>query len=110
MSLNDVRRHQWSSARPKPEAERSGRPPVSPTHGAAVPSTEDATLTQPGAASASASKRAVAAASVGVNDPDEATFPSGSRKNSSRVSAEWRLSNEPAHQTTAWCLARVSAT
>ena len=43
--------------------------------------------------------------------PDcQATFPSASRENSSRVSAALRLSNEPAHHTTAWCFARVSAT
>ena len=41
---------------------------------------------------------------------DAATFPSSSRENNSRVSAELRLSKDPAHQTTAWCFARVRAT
>ena len=37
-------------------------------------------------------------------------LPSASFENSSRVSGECRLSLVPAHQITAWCLARVSAT
>ena len=56
---------------------------------------------QPGASPASAVKRAIAAPSSGVAAPDGATVPSGARENSSRPSAESRLSNEPAHHTTA---------
>ena len=52
----------------------------------------------------------MATASVGTAAPDDATFPSPSRANSSRESAESRLANEPAHHTTAWCFARVNAT
>ena len=52
----------------------------------------------------------MATSSDGTAAPDDATFPSSSRANSSRDSAELRLSNEPAHHTTAWCFARVSAT
>ena len=110
MSLNEVRRHHQSSVRSNEAAESSGSAAGSPTHGSTRPSTDLATLRQPGAASASSAKRPMAASSVGVKEPDEATFPAPSRKNSRRVSAELRLSNEPAHQTTAWCFARVSAT
>ena len=39
---------------------------------------------------------------AGVARPAGATRPSSSRANSSRPSAEWRLSYVPAHQTTAW--------
>ena len=55
----------------------------------------------PAAMAASSWNRAVAAASVGVKDPAGGTLPSASRANSSRPSAEWRLSHEPAHQTIA---------
>jgi hypothetical protein len=65
---------------------------------------------QPGVWAASASKRAIAAASLGVEAPDGGTPPSSSRANSRRPSAESRLSKEPAHHTIAWCWARVSAT
>ena len=55
----------------------------------------------PGASAASASKRAVAASSVGVVGPAGGTLPSASRAKSSRPSAELRLSHEGAHHTTA---------
>ena len=64
----------------------------------------------PGACAASSSKRAVAAASDGVDAPFGGTVPSRRAANSSRPSAELRLSHDPAHHTTAWCCARVSAT
>ena len=49
----------------------------------------------PSASSASPSKRATAAASLGVEAPAGGTLPSASRAKSSRPSAELRLSHEP---------------
>src|SRR4051812_47154408 len=105
MSLNDVRRHHQSSSRSNEDADRSDDAITSPGHETVGPSTDGSTLTR-----ASSSKRSVAALSVGTAAPVAATFPSASRANSSRDSAESRLAYEPAHHTTAWCLARVSAT
>ena len=59
---------------------------------------------------ASSWNRSVAASSVGTAAPDDATFPSPSRANSSRLQRRVAAAHEPAHHTTAWCFARVSAT
>src|SRR5215210_5615743 len=106
MSLNDVRRHHGSRSRSKTEADSDEVAITSPGHETVGPSTGAETLTR----SPSARKRSNAAASVGTAAPDVATFPSSSRANSRRLSAESRLENDPAHHTTAWCFARVSAT
>src|SRR4051794_34887066 len=108
MSLKDVRRHHQSSVRSNEEAESSAVAVTSPGQETMGPSSVDETLTS--AVSPSSRKRAVAASSDGTAAPDAATFPSPSRANSSRESAELRLSKDPAHHTTAWCFARVSAT
>src|SRR5215210_8346615 len=99
MSLKDVRRHHQSSVRSKEDAERSAAAVTSPGQDTMGPSSADETLTSAG--SPSSRKRAVAASSDGTAAPDDATFPSPSRANRSRDSAELRLSNEPAHHTTA---------
>src|SRR5689334_20642983 len=105
MSLKDVRRHHQSSVRSNEDAESSAVATTSPGQDTVGPSTDAATLTP-----ASSRKRAVAVSSDGTAAPEAATFPSSSRVNSSRDSAELRLSKEPAHHTTAWCFARVRAT
>ena len=105
MSENDVRRHHQSSARSNEDAESAEVATTSPGHDTIGPGTAGSTLTP-----ASSRKRSTAAASVGTPAPEVATFPSPSRANSSRDSAELRLSYDPAHHTTAWCFARVSAT
>src|SRR4051812_25806907 len=108
MSLKDVRRHHQSSSRSNAEAESGEVAATSPGHETVGPSSAEATLTW--ADSASCWKRAVATASEGTEEPDEATLPSASRENRRRERGELRLSNDPAHHTTAWCFARVSAT
>src|SRR4051812_34166621 len=105
MSLKEVRRHHRSNVRPKEDADSCEVATTSPGQETAGPSTEDSTLTP-----ASSRKRARAVSSEGTAAPEAATFPPASRAKSSRERAELRLSNEPAHHTTAWCFARVSAT
>src|SRR3954451_14974505 len=107
MSLNDVRRHHQSKVRSNDDADSSDVDTTSPGQDTVGPSTADATLTRSGPSSR---KRFDAVSSDGTAEPDAATFPSSSRANSSRLKAESRLENEPAHHTTAWCFARVSAT
>ena len=46
----------------------------------------------------------------GASVPSAATTPSASRAKRRRPSDELRDSYEPAHQTVAWCIVRVSAT
>src|SRR3954453_4486413 len=108
MSLKDVGRHPQSGSRSNAGAERGEVGATSPGHETVGPSSAEATLTW--ADSASCWKRAVAAASEGTGEPDEATLPSASREKSNLERGELRLSNAPAHHTTAWCFARVSAT
>src|SRR3954468_19455640 len=108
MSLKDVRRHHQSSVRSKEDEESADVATTSPGQDTGGPGTAGATLTR--ADSASCAKRAVAVSSEGTAAHEEATFPSPSRANRSRDNAELRLSNDPAHHTTAWCFARVSAT
>src|SRR3954468_19456150 len=105
MWLKDVRRHHQSSVRSKEEAESVEDDTTSPGQETVGPSTETSTLTP-----ASSRKRARAVSSEGTAAPEAATFPSPSRAERSRDTAELRLSNAPAHHTTAWCFARVSAT
>ncbi len=101
MSLNEVRRQRASSPRSNCAADRPAAVPAGADHDTGRPSRERSTEMQPGACAASSSKRATATASVGVLSPAGGTRPSSPRANSSRPSAEWRLSHEPAHQTTA---------
>ena len=101
MSLNDVRRQCQSSPRSNTAAASCSDAPSGPPHETGSPSRERSTLMHPGACAASASKRATAAASVGVHAPQAATLPSSSAENSIRPSGELRLSFDPAHHTTA---------
>src|SRR2546423_14728127 len=106
MSLNDVRRHHQSKVRSNEDADSSEVARTSPGHDTIGPSIAGSTLTR--ATSVSSRKRAVATVSDGTAAPDVATFPSPSRENSSRESAELRLAHEPAHHTTPRGLARRS--
>src|SRR5215208_6889142 len=106
MSLNEVLRHHQSSGRSNVDADSDDVAITSPGQGTVGPSTAGETLTR----SPSARKRSKAAASDGTAAPDDATLPSSSRANRRRERAESRLENDPAHHTTAWCFARVSAT
>src|SRR4051812_46208073 len=105
MSLNDVRRHHQSSVRSNEDADSVELETTSPGQDTVGPSADTSTLTP-----ASSRKRARAVSSDGTATPEAATFPSPSRAKRSRDRAELRLSNDPAHHTTAWCFARVSAT
>src|SRR3954453_2363488 len=110
MSLEGVRRHHQSRLRSNEDADSSDGAVGSPRHDTSGPSVDSSTPTRAGAASASARNRSSAASWVGTGAPGGATgtaapeaapLPSSSRANSSRVSAESRLLQEPAHHTTA---------
>src|SRR4051794_41364034 len=101
MSVYEVRRHPQSRRRSKSPATRSTGSPGTDSQGATGSSTERSTLTRPDAAAANASKRSKALESDGVYEPFGGTLFSGSFANRSRLSAELRLSHDPAHHTTA---------
>src|SRR5829696_610826 len=100
MSLNDVRRHHQSSVRSNEDADSSDVATTSPGHDTSGRGWTTPTLTRPGAASASSTKRARAVSSDGTTAPDDRTLPSSSRANSSRLRAESRLANDNAPPTT----------
>jgi hypothetical protein len=110
MSLNDVRRQPRSSVRANSAADRAAPSGSGGDHRVGTSSVDRSTLIRPGADAATSRSRVTIARSLGVDDPRGATVPSSARANSSRDSAESRLSRDPAHHSTAWCRARVSAT
>src|SRR4051812_5159155 len=110
-SLYDVRRQRRSRSRENEAASRSSNRSSGGDHDTGIPSAERSTEMHPGSApSAIAPKRSIAASSVGENAPASAIAPSSPRKNTSRPRGEKRQSFVPAHHTTAWWRARVSAT
>ena len=105
MSLYDVRRQRRSSVRSNDDADSGEVAVASPGQRDERPGSAAADARRaPGRRPPARGSASRPPSSVGTAAPDGATLPSSSRANSSRASAESRLSHEPAHHTTAWCL------
>ena len=111
MSLKDVRRHHQSRSRSNDEADSADVAVTSPGQETAAPGT-DGRDAETSRCRVRQLLEPLGRGFVGRHGRRRTTrrSPPPSRVNSSRLSAESRLSHEPAHQTTAWCFARVSAT